>query len=109
MIILFITLQTELGYLTSYLKTNDNPVYNTRTLDLNNIRGFRAKTEHFNRLFSPFCVNELYKLDSSLTEAESVKHLKLTSNEFSNLKKRSLFEIIIVEIIKAKVAIQSCK
>ena len=50
-------------YLTSYLNTNENPVYNTRVPDQNKIRRFRARTEHFKQLFFPFCVNEWYKLD----------------------------------------------
>ena len=33
-------------YLTSYLETNDNRVYNTRASDQNNTRRFRARTEH---------------------------------------------------------------
>ena len=45
-------------YVTNYLSTNDNPVYNTRTSDQNNIRRFRARTEHIKQSFFPFCVNE---------------------------------------------------
>ena len=72
-------------YLTGYLNTNENMVYNARASDQNKIRRFRARTEHFKRLFFPFCVNEWYKLDSSLREAKSVQHLKFMFKEFFNL------------------------
>ena len=39
------------NYLTSYLNTNDNLVYNTRAPDQNNIRRLRARTEHFKQSF----------------------------------------------------------
>ena len=72
-------------YLTSYLNTNENMVYNARASDQNKVRRFRARTEHFKQLFFPFCVNEWYKLDSSLREAKSVQHLKFMFKEFFNL------------------------
>ena len=78
-------------YLTSYLNTNENPVYNTRASDQNKIRKFRTRTEHFRQSFFPFCVNKWYKLDSSLREAKSIKHLKSIFKEFFNLKQSSLF------------------
>ena len=89
-------------YLTSHLNTNDNPVYNTTASDQNNIRRFRAKTEHFKQSFFPFCVSECYKLNSSLRV-----DLKFMFQEFFNLKQRSLFAIQV--IIKAIVKIQSFK
>ena len=78
-------------YFTSYLNTNKNPVYNTRGPDQNKIRRFGAKTEHFKHSFFPFCINEWYKLHSSLREAESIKHLKSMIKDFFNLKQRTLF------------------
>ena len=83
-------------YLTSYLNTNENPVYNKRVSDQNKIRRFRARIEHFKQLFFPFCVNEWYKLDwetgtNLLREAKSIKHLKF--KEFFNLKQSSIFAI----------------
>ena len=80
-------------YLTSYLNTKENPVYNTRASDQNKIRGFRARIEHFKQSFFPVCVNEWYKLDSSPFEAKSIKHLKSMFKEFFNLKQRPLFAI----------------
>ena len=62
-------------YLTSYLNTNENPVFTTRASNQNKIRRFRARTEHFKQSFFPICVNEWYKLDSSLREAKSIKHI----------------------------------
>ena len=80
-------------YLTSYLNTNENPVYNTRASDQNKIRWFRARIEHFRQSFFPVCVNEWYKLDSSPIEAKSIKHFKSMFKEFFNVKQRSLFAI----------------
>ena len=85
------------SYLTDYLITNDNPVYNTGASDRNNIRRVRARRFHF----FPFCVNEWYKLVNSLRKAKSIKHLKsvLRSSVISNkglflvFKQRSLFGI----------------
>ena len=39
-------------YLTNYLNTNDNPIYNTRALDQNNVRRFRARINISNNHFS---------------------------------------------------------
>ena len=80
-------------YLTNYLNTNENPVYNTRASDQNKIRSFRVRTEHFKQSFFSYCVNEWYKRDSSLREAKSIKHLKSMFKEFFNLKQRSLFAL----------------
>ena len=80
-------------YLTSYLNTNENLVFTTRASNQNKIRRFRARTEHFKQSFFPICVNEWYKLDSSLREAKSVKHIKSIFKEFFNLKQKSLFAI----------------
>ena len=80
-------------YLTIYLNTYENLVYNTRASYQNKIRRFKARTEHFKQSFFPFCVNKCYKLDSSLREAKSIKHMKSMFKEFFNLKQKSLFAI----------------
>ena len=80
-------------YLTNYLKTNDNPIYNTRACGQNNIRRSGARTKHLEQSFSPFCVNEWHKQDKSLRKAESIKHRKSVFKEFFNLKQKSLFAI----------------
>ena len=46
-----------------------------------------------NNSFSLFCVNEWYKLDSSLREAKSIKYIKSRFKEIVNLKQKSLFPI----------------
>ena len=52
-----------------------------------------ARTEQFKRSFFPFCVNKWYKLDSSLREVKSMKHLRFMFKEFFNLKQKFLFAI----------------
>ena len=54
---------------------------------------FCTGTKHFKQSFFSFCVNEWYKIDSSLREAKSIKHLKSMFKEFFNLKQRSLFAL----------------
>ena len=46
-----------------------------------------------NNHFFPFCVNEWYKLDTSLRKAEIIKRLKYMLKDFFNLKQKSLFAI----------------
>ena len=86
-------------YLTGYLNTNKNPVYNTRASDQNKIRRFRARTEHFKQSIFPFCVNEWYKLDSLLRQAKSIKHLKSNFKKFFHLKQRSLLLFMIQQAL----------
>ena len=60
-------------YLTNYLNTNDNVVYNTRASECNNMKRSGTRTENFKQSFFPFCVNEWYKLDISLRKAKNIK------------------------------------
>ena len=76
-------------YLTNYLNTNDNPVYNTRASDENNVwfgAELNWRTEHLKQLLFSLCVNKWHKLDISLRKAESIKHLKSMIREFFNSK-----------------------
>ena len=65
-------------YLTSYVSTNENLVYNTRASDQTKSRRYRPRIKHFKQLFFPFCVNnEWCKLDSSMIEAKILNILSL--------------------------------
>ena len=75
--------------LTICMNNSDNPVYNKRASDQNNIRILRTRTKQFKQLFFHFCVHAWPKLVKSLRKAESVKHLK--SDHPSNKNGRCLY------------------
>ena len=71
-------------YLSSYLKGNNNFVYNTRSASQILLNTFRMRTEKFKNSFFPFCIFEWYKL-SNLTKQSENKNLKIYQWKISNL------------------------
>ena len=80
-------------YLSSYLKGNNNSVYNTRSVSQISLNTFRTRTEKFKNSFFPFCISEWNKLSNLTKQSENIKKFKNTLMKDIKSNERSLFSI----------------